>query len=93
MSSLTPAFSSMILLAFSNKVSKLSGLSPIWYILITVLPSSLLDDFWLSPVKLPQAARVAPSARTLAEAKAYFFQFFMRKTPFLFFFINIMKSG
>ena len=41
--------------------------------------------FWLSPVKLPQAARVAPSVRTLAEAKAYFFQFFHEKNSFFYF--------
>ncbi len=69
----------MILLAFSKKNIKLSGLSPIWYILMIGLPSSVVADFLLLPVRLPQAARVAPRAMTLADANAYFFPIFHKK--------------
>ena len=76
----------MILLAFSSNSSKLSGLSPIWYILITVFsPEAESAAFLLLPVRFPQAARPAAKATTLADAKAYFFQFFMIKTPFFIF--------
>jgi len=76
----------MILFAFSSNSSKLSGLSPIWYILITVLsPEAESAAFWLLPLRFPQAARLAAKATRLADAKAYFFQFFMIKTPFFIF--------
>ena len=76
----------MILLAFSSNSSKLSGLSPIWYILITVFsPEAESAAFLLLPERFPQAARPAAKATTLADAKAYFFQFFMTKTPFFIF--------
>ena len=76
----------MILFAFSSNSSKLSGLSPIWYILITGFsPEVVSAAFLLLPVRFPQAARPAAKATTLADAKAYFFQFFMIKTPFFIF--------
>ncbi len=43
------------------------------------LPSSVVADFLLLPVRLPQAARVAPRAITLADANAYFFPIFHKK--------------
>ena len=75
----------MILLAFSSNSSKLSGLSPIWYILITVLSPEAESAAFLLPERFPQAARPAAKATTLADAKAYFFPVFHDKNSFFYF--------
>ena len=77
-------FSPMILFAFSSNSSKLSGLSPIWYILISCITWWWwFSSFWLFPLRFPQAARLAAKATRLADAK-HIFSSFHYKTPFLF---------
>ena len=52
------------------------------------LPSSVVADFLLFPVRFPQAARVAPSMMTLADANAYFSNFHKKNLLYVIFFLD-----